>query len=142
MTTIVYNFKEKVICCDSRATKGHLIADDNYKKVVKNSMGLTCVVAGLVADVEALVETFPSGYEGMSELEAQAFIIYEGDVYECAITEGKYIATPIDCNAVLGSGGSFALAAMDFGRSAKEAVKYAMTRDAATGGKIRTVKVK
>ena len=46
------------------------------------------------------------------------------------------------CNESFGSGSSFALSAMDFGKSAKDSVKYAMTRDIYTGGKIKVIKVK
>jgi hypothetical protein len=42
----------------------------------------------------------------------------------------------------LGSGRHFAKAAMDFGCSAKEAVNYAKTRDACTGGRVRVYKLK
>jgi hypothetical protein len=41
-----------------------------------------------------------------------------------------------------GSGYKFALGAMDHGKSAKDAVKYAMTRDIYTGGKVKVIKVK
>lgn len=42
----------------------------------------------------------------------------------------------------LGSGENWAMAAMDLGYSAKEAVRYAITRDRGTGGKIHTIHTK
>ncbi|MEE4626600.1 hypothetical protein V2K62_03170 [Pseudomonas alliivorans] len=39
----------------------------------------------------------------------------------------------------IGSGSAYALAAMDMGASAEEAVKAAMKRDIYTGGTVRTV---
>ena len=37
----------------------------------------------------------------------------------------------------VGSGGTFAYCALDFGKTAKEAVEYAATKDTNTGGKVR-----
>jgi len=47
----------------------------------------------------------------------------------CCYTELTY-------NYTLGSGERFATGAMDHGKSASQAVKYAMTRDSNTGGKV------
>lgn len=141
MTTIVYNHKEKVICCDSRATKGGVIADDNANKIRKRD-GLIFVAAGLVSDIDILVATYPIGFTGMDTLEACMFVVDDGKVWEAVVCEGVYSVVELDFNSTLGSGAHFALAAMDFGCTAKQSVKYAMTRDCATGGKIRTVKVK
>ena len=40
-------------------------------------------------------------------------------------------------NDYVGSGGYDALRALDFGKSAKEAIEYAATKDCNTGGKVR-----
>jgi ATP-dependent protease HslVU (ClpYQ) peptidase subunit len=141
MTTIAYNYKEGEIAVDSRVSTGDLISSDKYNKTRK-LQGVTFVFAGLVADVDLLVESYPYGYEGMTELEAYALAIDEGEVYQCTIHDGKYNVTPITFNMCLGSGGDFALSAMDFGCSAKDAVKYAMTRDMCTGGRVKVIKVK
>ncbi|MBX2848912.1 MAG: hypothetical protein KTR16_11370 [Acidiferrobacterales bacterium] len=39
----------------------------------------------------------------------------------------------------LGSGGAWAQAALDFGKAPEEAIKYAMTKDIYTGGKVKKV---
>ena len=44
--------------------------------------------------------------------------------------------------AAVGSGAVFAIAAMDCGKSAVEAIRIAKKRDVNTGGRIRTIKVK
>jgi len=141
MTTIAYSHKLKQIAVDSRATAGTLIADDKCNKVFKRD-GLVFIACGSVADLELLTDSYPFGYEGMSDLSASAFVVDDGKVYQCDIQSGKYNVTPIDFDMALGSGCDFALSAMDFGKTPKEAVKYAMTRDCATGGKIQVVKVK
>ena len=48
----------------------------------------------------------------------------------------------IDGKWSFGSGGDAALAAMDLGHTAKEAVKFAATRDLYTGGAIQSYKLK
>jgi len=45
----------------------------------------------------------------------------------------------ISYNAAWGSGRDFALAALDHGATAKEAIKYASSRDVYTGGRIQVV---
>jgi ATP-dependent protease HslVU (ClpYQ) peptidase subunit len=141
MTTIAYNHKEKVICCDSRCIKGHTIMSDKVNKIHKVGP-LTFIGAGSLNDINILIQTYPYGFEGMDTLEACMFVVQDGKVWEAVICEGTYSVVELDCNATIGSGGQFATAAMDFGTTAKAAVKYAMTRDIATGGKVRTVVVK
>jgi ATP-dependent protease HslVU (ClpYQ) peptidase subunit len=141
MTTIVYNHIDKVICCDSRCIKGLTIMSDNAKKIRKVGP-VTFIGAGSVSDIDILIKTYPYGYEGMDTLEACMFVVEDGKVFEAVICDGTYSVVELECSASLGSGGQFALAAMDFGCNAKAAVRYAMTRDIGTGGKIKTVVVK
>ena len=142
MTTMIYSHKEKVIVVDGRCTRGHDIVTDKYNKVMKNDDGVVFVVAGLCSDLEALVSSYPYGFEGMTDLEAIALVVDNGQVFECTVSDGSYNITPVDYDTANGSGSSYAIAALDFGKTAKQALKYVMTRDCATGGKITTVKVK
>jgi ATP-dependent protease HslVU (ClpYQ) peptidase subunit len=111
---------------------------------MKNEVGVTFVLAGSIADFATLVNTFPCGYEGMTDLKVVALAVFNEEVVECHIADGEYRCTPITFNAAHGSGGSYALAALDLipNCTAKQAVKYAMKKDCATGGRIRTVKVR
>lgn len=141
MTTIAYNHKDKEIAVDSRCTSGTLIVDDKCSKVFKQG-GVTFIGGGELADLESLIAGYPHGFEEPVTLNAQAFVVFDGEVYMVRVDKGEYKHDSINHNSTLGSGGDFALAAMDFGKSAKEAVKYAATRDCATGGRIKTIKVK
>jgi len=47
-----------------------------------------------------------------------------------------YAECIVDHNYAQGSGDQWALAALDFGDSAREAVEYAMTKDVYSGGKV------
>ena len=142
MTTVAYNYEDKEIAVDGRVTTGDLVSCDNYDKTRTRDDGLIFIVAGMVCDVDLLVESYPYGYEGMDELEAMALVIDDGKVYQCTLHDKKYHVTPITFNCCMGSGGDFALAAMDMGKTAKQAVKYAGTRDLCTGGKVKVIKVK
>jgi ATP-dependent protease HslVU (ClpYQ) peptidase subunit len=142
MTTLVYSHKEKVIAVDGRCTKGHDIVTDTFNKIITREDGLKFACAGKVADIEALVDSYPYGYEGMKDLEAVAWAMEGGKVFECMISEGSYDVVELSCDSAIGSGSPYALSALDFGKTARQAVKYAMTRDCGTGGKITIIKVK
>ena len=89
-----------------------------------------------------LLSTMKHDDESKFNPDASALVIKGGKVYQVMVNSDNICEwAELDYNFTLGSGGSFALAAMDFCRSAKDAVKYASTRDVYTGGKIRVVKV-
>lgn len=140
MTTIAYHHGDGQIAVDSQTTSGGVICSSSEDKTIKNKYGLW-VFAGQCSDQEQLsnlehddqVSVFP---------DSEALLIKESKVYHVCVTKDKFCAhTLLDYNYTLGSGGLFALTAMDFGKSAKEAVKYAMTRDIYTGGRVRVFNV-
>jgi ATP-dependent protease HslVU (ClpYQ) peptidase subunit len=134
MTTIVYDHKNKQIACDSRITGGGLILTDCATKFKENDKGLW-FFAGIKADVSQLIElehnSKPEVKPDCSALlikDKKCFLVaFNGDY--CSISENDY-------NHSIGSGDVWALAAIDMGKTAKEAVEYAMTRDVYTGGKV------
>lgn len=63
-------------------------------------------------------------------------MISNGLVYNIIFDGKRLKELAVEFDIAWGSGEEFALAAMDFGNSAEEAVKYAMTRDTCTGGKV------
>lgn len=140
MTTIAYHHKDKTISVDSRTTQGNLISTDEANKVVRNGIGVW-FVSGLVADAPYLTMLNHNDKPSV-ELGCSALLIKNSVAYLVTILDGFCIHTQVDYNISIGSGSDFALAAMDFGKGSKDAIKYAMTRDSATGGKIQTVKVK
>jgi len=140
MTTIALNIKDREIAADGRCTASTLIVSDNHNKFDKVA-GCTFAVAGNVSDIEALIDAYIYGSEDKETLQAEGLVLDGGEAYLVHVVEGKCIKTPITGNYAIGSGCDFALAAMDLlGCTAKEAVKYAMKRDCATGGRIRVVK--
>jgi len=63
-------------------------------------------------------------------------VVRKGIAYKACNENGVYKLDELPCNESLGSGGWFAMAAVDLGKTARESVEYAMTRDVYTGGKV------
>jgi 20S proteasome alpha/beta subunit len=143
MTTLAY--KDGIIAFDSRTTKGNLISDDDFNKhqVVD---GVHFFLCGSVPDYIDFIKMY-FGVNITSKPEVGAFVYHEdtGQLYSAATdSDGIFFKAPIERRTPesMGSGEHLALAAMDFGCTAKDAVKYAMTRDCKSGGKVRTYKLK
>tara|TARA_R110000850_G_scaffold72879_2_gene160051 strand:+ start:415 stop:852 length:438 start_codon:yes stop_codon:yes gene_type:complete len=134
MTTIVYDHKNKQIACDSRLTGGTLIVSDKIEKFKPNDKGMW-FFAGAKSDESQIMqlehndkpEVKPDCSALLVKDKKCHLVTFNGDY--CSISENEY-------NHSIGSGGEFALAALDFGDSAKEAVEYAITKDSASGGKV------
>ena len=140
MTTIAID--HDTIAADGRETGGGIIYNDKVKKIGVRE-GVLYAFAGNVGDGLKLLDLIFDGVtcdcEGLS---ANAITIKDGEVIMHGYNEGEYSNWPVSLPYSFGSGSQFALAAMDLGKTAKEAVKYAMTRDPYTGGKIKAIKYK
>ena len=139
MTTIAYNHKDGQIAIDSRATAGGLILDDNCLKIIKTK-AIQWFFCGPPSEFQLFIDEFENR-DMQTEFDCSAFIIEAGIAYLITTYNGKFHKYKMNHNHSIGCGGGFALAAMDFGWSAKEAVKYAMTRDVYTGGRVRVFNV-
>ncbi len=135
MTTIVLDYKNKQIAIDSRMTTSRMISTDKKVKWITNDNGIY-FITGSVCDHVGItqlkhnekIDTSPS---------AEAFLVTkEGEVYYVYMADEYCEWEPQSSNCCIGSGGDFALAALDFGKTSKEAVNYAMKRDYRTGGKV------
>ena len=140
MTTIVYDHKARQIAVDSRATSSGIIVDDESKKWQLTDSGELWFTCGAICDEGLLIDCFKDGDKKIDVPiipDANAFVVRDGSVLMRGVTpEGEAWTQELTSNRCLGSGSSFALAALDFGKSAKDAVKYAATRDIYTGGKV------
>jgi len=146
MTTIVYDHKRGQIAVDSRASAGGVIKDDSYDKTIVRGDAIW-FICGTTMDFERLVDIAESSengdcYELGSIIDCRAMMVRDGVVYDCAITDGRFYLDRITNNDSMGSGEQFAIAAMDHGKTAKQAVEYAATRDIYTGGKVRVYDIK
>lgn len=141
MTTIAYNHKDKQVAIDSRYTRGDLIDTDKGDKIRKNKKGIY-LLAGHQGDFEDLMSLNKNDKVEIRP-ECGGVLISNGKAYSVDTdNEGFFIMAELTENLTVGSGSSFALAAMDFGMSAKDAVNYAKTRDIYTGGRVRVIDVK
>lgn len=141
MTTIAYDHKERKIAVDSRQSAGTFIYSDNAMKIDVNEHG-HWFLSGSVVDVEAVIDgigkpkqgRFPR-IEGVKEF-AGIVCDFAGDVFEFYSSNDHLMVMTMNESGAVGSGLDYATAAMDFGKSCDDAIRYAMTRDNATGGKV------
>lgn len=138
MTTIAY--KDGVIAYDSRQTRsGVIVSDDAEKTELVN--GVRFFLAGAVCDMPALIAAY-FGTPSPVPVECSGYVVDGGklmlvghDDKTGVWKQGLDLSNP----DAVGCGAPYALAAMDMGASAKEAVEAAAKRDIYTGGTIRTL---
>lgn len=138
MTTIAY--KDGVIAHDGQVTAGHIIMCSNaIKSNIVN--GTAFFMAGSDSDEKQFIYAYLNDEKLPKISDLQCFIVRNGMVL-LSSSESRIIwsceASKIDA---IGSGRDFALAAMDLGLSAKDAVEAACKRDIYSGGKIRSYRV-
>ena len=142
MTTIAYNHKDKEIAVDGRETCAGQIVSDIANKVI-TSNGIGYVSCGDTFQIKQLIHNLENDVISNCDLNAELFFFDKGVAYRAGQEAGdKPFKSEMTCNRATGTGGDFAWAAMDFGKTAKQAVEYAKTRDIYTGGKVRVIKVK
>ena len=135
MTTIAYD--GRYIAADGRETiGGGIICSDSIDKSIKSEKGIF-FLCGSSVDCKYMAKEFSP--RGKTEITGSisGFLFSDGRVYWVGVDEGQYFMDSQDGIIFsCGSGREFSLAAMDHGKNAIEAVKYAMTRDSKSGGKI------
>lgn len=141
MTTIAY--KDGVIAYDSRCTQGDYINSDEYNKRIDRD-GVHFFVAGKYSDSEKRVDAYFGQISDVEESTSiYAIVVDKGYVYAIGLTkEDGFWKDKAENPEAMGSGSRHAITAMDCGLSPQEAVRMAMKRDTATGGRVRTFKVK
>ncbi|MCK5886915.1 MAG: hypothetical protein KAG70_10535, partial [Alcanivorax sp.] len=130
--------KARKIAVDGRTRTGNVINTESAKKWVERD-GELWFFCGAVSDREKFIDHFkdPNPKKQEFELEASAIVVRDSKVFYCVIEhDGSPCAAEIDYDDNMGSGGLFAMAALDHGKSVREAVEYAITRDSGSGGKI------
>ncbi len=142
MTTIAYHHESKTVAVDSRKSSGGgVINSDKANKVFVNDLG-TWVICGAFSDIESFIAlTKNEVFNKDIHLDVSGLRFNTDGLFYVFMSDGIFNEELIDHDFALGSGREFALAALDFGKSAVGTVEYAMTRDIYTGGKINTVNV-
>jgi len=141
MTTIVYDHKKQQIACDSRETAdGFIVTDEAIK--YKWSGSDIWFMCGAKADIDLFIEEFEHNSEVSQNISCSGLLVRDGITYKACNTDGIYKLDVLPSNEGVGSGGWPSLSAVDLGKTAKEAVEYAMTRDCFTGGKVHVYDIK
>lgn len=137
MTTIAY--KDGVIAWDSRQTRSDRIVSDVCQKCQVIN-GVSFFLSGCVCDEKALIAAY-FGTSSAVPVECSGYVVDGGKLLMIGHDDKtgiwKQELDPANPDAI-GSGSPYALAAMDMGASAEEAVRAAMKRDIYTGGQVRT----
>lgn len=140
MTTIAY--KDGVIAYDGRQTRNDRIVSDNAAKCQVVD-GVSFFLSGTVCDEKALIAAY-FGTASPVPVECSGYAVDGGKLmmigHDDTTGIWKQDLDPANPDA-MGSGAQYALAAMDMGASAQDAVRAAMKRDIYTGGTIRTVMI-
>lgn len=137
MTTIVYDHKAKLIAVDGRQTGDDVVLNDNHQKWVITDDGSVWFLCGQSCEFELLINSYYGKDDPKRELHANAFRVFGSHVHMHGYDGSRHWSHGVTASRAIGSGCQFAMAALDFGKSVKDAVKYAATRDIYTGGKIR-----
>jgi len=115
-----------------------IVSDDINKSTERN--GVKFIIAGAPADLETLIAMYFDPTLTVKKLECQAFVIDEGIPYVTELsTYGSLAVEKLEFDDGLGSGSTWALASLDHGKTPKEAIRYAIKKDSACGGKIRLI---
>lgn len=129
-----------MIAHDSRQTRNSAIVSDHAPKCQVVD-GVSFFLSGAVCDEKALIASC-FGTPSPVPVECSGFVVDGGKLllvgHDDKTGVWKQELAPSNPDAT-GSGSAYALAAMDMGASAEDAVCAAMKRDIYTGGKIRTV---
>lgn len=140
MTTIAYN--DGVIAYDGRQVRNDRIVSDSAPKCVVVD-GVSFFLSGAVCDEKALIAAY-FGTPSSVPVECSGYVVDGGKLlmigHDNTTGIWKQDLDPSNPDAI-GSGAPYALAAMDMGASAEEAVRAAMKRDIYTGGTVRTVTI-
>ena len=135
MTTIVYDHSRGQIAIDSRLTLNGTILSDSTDKTIRLQDSYY-FFTGDLADYEQL-STLEHNQEVKAIPSCSALLMRGKKVYSVTVNNDGYCSfCELKFNYAMGSGENFALAALDYGATAKEAIEYAMTKDIYTGGDV------
>lgn len=146
MTTMAYDHERLSIAVDCRITMdGVICSESSDAKVFENAEGVW-FFSGVVADYHLFRECFSKGRSGHTEIYNCYAFYFDRATKQLFLRsiDDKGVANncPINYNYALGSGSNFALAALDFGKTAADAVVYASTRDNCTGANVIVFDIK
>lgn len=139
MTTIA--FDGKTIATDGRSTVCDTVSYDNINKFYHNG-SLTFALCGNIIDIRRFAKEFDPGKKTDIQNGIGGFLVRDGKVFVVYVRERLFCEWEAIHSWADGSGRDWAVAAMDHGKDAVGAVRYACTRDSGSGGVIRAMDIK
>lgn len=137
MTTAVYCHKTGQIAIDSRLSANERIISDSYNKTFERG-DFVFFTSGSAHDLSEAVDLWFSISDKWKGSRFSILVVTPDNMVTCFYShDGSAYRVQLSYNDAVGSGCDWALAALDFGCTAKAAVEYAKTKDAATGGIVR-----
>ncbi len=147
MTTVAYDGKN--LCADSRSSLGDMIYEEDAQKIFPNIGPFSVLaIAGDYQDAMDIMESIKefSNLDHIRSIpkeemgDAQLIgITHDGELWSYAGSHSCKLRA--DMPIAIGSGRQFALAAMDLGKSAEEAIIYASSRDMFTNNVVQTIEI-
>ena len=142
MTTCCYD--GTTLAADSRSTGIYI--EDCFQKIFTVN-GAHIAIAGTYSDALLFIRWFKDQTKPKPDFSDKidkengfdAIVIRQGKAYTY---DSNCIEMPSIVPCAIGSGCQFAMGAMYYGATAKEAVNIAKKLDESTGGKVRTVTIK
>lgn len=133
MTTIAWD--GRTMACDSMVTEHH---GQPIRKIFKIGRYVLGGAGDLVDVLRARNMIRESGFCELDGINAQIILVDTEFLRAWTFDDGFPI--PIKPPYAIGSGGHYAMGAMDAGAEARDALKIARNRDDTTGGRIITLK--
>jgi 20S proteasome alpha/beta subunit len=136
MTTIA--FDGRYIAIDSRQSQGSYIFNDNGKKIVETDRYVIFYAGPIGEQMDEAIELFLNDKAAYRKINA-GLIVFDREKRKTIAAyyeEDRISRLNLECIETMGSGGQYAVTAMDCGLRADEAVKKAIERDSGSGGKI------
>ncbi|MBE0368929.1 proteasome subunit alpha [Pseudoalteromonas aurantia] len=139
MTTIAFHYPSQTICTDSYTTTHDCIVTARAQKFFDVAQGRV-FATGNCAEIYHLKECW---YTGEFKPITCEFLMVdqENKVFFGEVRRGFKYLEPLEQSWAIGSGAKWAIAAMDFGKNAIDALSYACTRDKSTGGQLQSFHV-
>lgn len=134
MTTCVWD--GEFICADTRSITGTVIDQGACQKIFQKN-NVFCAVAGDIAEATIVVKRLLMPEKNSEE---DSYIVDSGDWQIMLVSEsrceyygGTMLPAPMTTPFAIGTGGSFALAALLAGKTGLQAIRLACKMDACSG---------
>ena len=137
MTTIVYDHKNRQIACDGLVVRDGVILSTKFEKYFVRD-GMVFLMAGSTCEFDEIIDMVCKGVK-KTEVRTSSLCMYVQESIVAMVfidSDGNVCTDVITHDDAIGSGENWALAALDMGKSAHDAVEYASTRDIYTGGSV------